>query len=590
MMGPLSSGWHQSRAATQIFLVSIVVLTLFQVIRAISLHSPIFGGDEYAYFAQGVFLPHIDTLYSRDPLIQKVANPLYLKLIWILSRLVNDPSLAIRAVSSFAYVAFVATAAWVVARQYGPQRASALVLLFALLPTSAYAANATPDLMFHCFAGAAGLSAAVAWHKPRTAGLLSGLFVALAFLVKPHAASIFIATAAWGGAMALLALLRRDEASIGAVRITLWFFAGVWLSLMLLSWPLTGRFTLDPRYPIGIFYGNFLTGSAGPGLMRQGLAMALVEPGRFAGYLAANTLSVLLAVFPFLALLALHLARELREQGWTAPALLGALWFALVAAAAIGMTSLFTFYMAKFSAMEADRLHARYYAYIYFIAISLAFLVPRWGQLVAIRTPVLKVPVAIPLVVFWCLLNVAGIAYLARYKIWFQDNTELFSLVGTYSTLFGAQQFPMNWIGLGLFLAAPFALLLPRPASWAALICLVAAWFATGLHATSRIQNIHSTVIQFRIQTGAIMKDLLATVPDHKILVAGNSRYGETAHVLYGAVCLCHVRQTRGSDPIRQSIVPEGVDYIFAVDDVRVELATERVLSTRAGTLHRIIR
>ena len=190
----------------------------------------------------------------------------------------------------------------------------------------------------------------------------------------------------------------------------------------------------------------------------------MIEPGRFLGYLLANSLTVVLVTFPFLALLGLHLARDIRENGWITPATTGALWFLMVAGATITMTSLFTFFQATYSAGEAGRLHARYYAYVYVIIIVLAFMVPNWSELAGNRVRRINMPVAVPLVALWLLLNVLGILYLAHYRVQFQDNTELFSLGGTYLTWLGDPQFPVNWIGLTLFLVTPLALLLPRPA------------------------------------------------------------------------------------------------------------------------------
>ena len=140
-----------------------------------------------------------------------------------------------------------------------------------------------------------------------------------------------------------------------------------------------------------------------------------------------------------------------------------------------------------------------------------------------------------------------------------------------------------HWIFVAVLLLGPLLYLL-RWRQAALLTCLISAsGFAISLAHVTRIQHIHSSVIHFRIETGQLIRSVLGGVPDDRYVIVGASRYGETAHVLYGLLCACHVRQTTGKQVIEPAIIPAGVRYVFSVDNVPLAVEGKRIFTTPAG-------
>ena len=65
----------------RLFWAVFIALSVVQVIRASAHYSPIYGGDEYAYMISGYYRDFLGFLWGRDPMLQKLTNPLYLLFI-----------------------------------------------------------------------------------------------------------------------------------------------------------------------------------------------------------------------------------------------------------------------------------------------------------------------------------------------------------------------------------------------------------------------------------------------------------------------------------------------------------------------------
>lgn len=577
------------------FLIVCFALASFQILRSAGHYSPIYGGDEYAYFISGLYRSNLPLIWARDPAIQKIVNPAYLLMIRVAADLFNDAAVAMRLASAILFSVFVGYFGWYVKRMAGFPHAILCVAVLGVLPSSAYSAAVMPDVLYYCAITAAVLSGASLFPRRYLLGALtSGWFMALAFLLKPHAVAPTLATCIFFVAVAMGALIGQQRAvALGAAKALITFIVGWYVSLLLFSLLFMDQLYLDPRYPLGLFYN-----SLSQGMTTDGLRLALQDPLLLVQYFLANIFCVLMVTFPFLCISALNIVEQFRQPApYSSIALRHAAvigWLSLAVPITLAVVSLFTFTVGHSNPGEALRLHARYYAFMYIIAIVAGFAVSDWAGLLS--KPVApgrlgRVNGYVFLSVGWLTCLCAGWLHNRGFKLWFQDNTELFSLFEVFTPNFSFQpSVPgTSLASLILLMIAPFGALLFRRRIVLYVAIVTFAVFTLGLARTTRIQHVHSAVIHFRIETGQLVRSILAQVPDNQILFIGQSRYGETAHVLFGAKCACQVMSTSASAPVQRSSLPPDIKFVFSVDNVPLDFATERMFWTPAGTLYRIL-
>ena len=155
----------------RLFWVVFIALSVVQIIRASAHYSPIYGGDEYAYMISGYYRDFLGFLWGRNPMLQKLTNPLYLLFISTFKNLVPDVSAAMRLLGVLAYCGFVGASGLYVSRQSGWPAAVGSVLALGLLPSSAYSAAVMSDILFYCAVATAvigeGIECAAAEPYPR---------------------------------------------------------------------------------------------------------------------------------------------------------------------------------------------------------------------------------------------------------------------------------------------------------------------------------------------------------------------------------------------------------------------------------------
>ncbi len=577
------------------FWVVFALLAMVHALRSLGHTSPIYGGDEYAYLISGLHRDHLEWLWSRDPMLQKVTNPVYLWVISAMNRLFVDVSAVMRLFNVFVYCLTVAWCARWVALRSGWASAFSVLALVGLLPSSTFTAAVMADVPYYCAVVlTALLTCGAIARSPRWASAMGGSAAALAFLIKPHALSIIGATSAFvllapfflisqeGSGRTARDRLRQGLACVGC------FLLALYMSLLVGSVLFYGKVIWNPQYPLGIFYADI----AGH-MSSSGAQAALERPMDLARYVMANLASALTVMWPFLMVLALasrrawlH-ARQQRSGSCDSMAVLG--WLLLAIPMATGMSAFFTFSISIGQDGEAWRVHARYYAFLYIIAITGALAVKDWTGL--LRTPVLQLGrlqidgyllIAITWPLMWALCAWA----FKDMRIWFQDNVELFHLLSA------------NWrmphpvtqrlmVGAIILATLLFAFKARRIKLLSAMALTTASSMA--LWEVTCIQHIHSSVIHFRIETGQLVKSIIPKASDEEILVVGTARYGQTAHVLYGMQRPVHVRQVAPGTAVDRALVPGGVRYIFSVDDAPIALPTRVLLSTPAGSLHQIL-
>jgi hypothetical protein len=153
--------------------------------------SPIYGGDEYAYFISGIFLENLDTLYINDPGLQQASPYLFFKIINIASKMSENPEILIKIfntiiflLSSFIY--------YKISKKNGSNNKLILPTIL-LFPFSAYSIAVMPDILYFFIYSIIFLITYLYFPiKIKTFSIIIGFLLGCMILVKPHALSIII--------------------------------------------------------------------------------------------------------------------------------------------------------------------------------------------------------------------------------------------------------------------------------------------------------------------------------------------------------------------------------------------------------------
>ncbi|WP_445492907.1 hypothetical protein [Rhodopseudomonas sp. RCAM05734] len=568
-----------------IALLVLAAAALFQLVHALGTPSPIYGGDEYAYFASGLSRANLPDIWLHDPYLQRVVNPLFLALIDRSARAFPDPAAVIRLLGVFSYLAMAGFVGGFVLRRGGKLPALVAVILTCLLPSSGYAAAVMPEVLFYAAVVAAVLVLALP-TSPAAGALLAGLLTAVAFLLKPHAISVLVGVIA--GQLALMGLLLAQRRPWRGVAMATAVYLGATYVFITLSSALLGSLQFDPRFLLGEFYSSAArttVGSAADGL------------GWIAYYLAANASGVLLYTFPFLALMILK-ARDLLRTDRAIPLDLRPLTLLVitvfVAGATLLMVAMFTYAAGASTPSEAMRLHGRYYAYLLILIFTGALSIPRWDTVLtkpvfASRLPWLD---GYRLVgAGWLVCGSLFLTLIWRFQILPWDNPELQAIFRNETSVW---QSPVHirWFAIATPLAlagAALALLARSRFAPACMIAALGAAFVMGTVNTTKFQHFQIASSQFLTQAGRFASEYFPRTEADKVLVVGTDRYGAMAYVLFGMACRCNVLVVEDGKQLTRANLPPGTRMIFAVRSYPVEFATELLFKAPAGSLHRVI-
>ena len=579
-----------------IFAAFFIVVSFFQVFRAIGNYSPIYGGDEYAYIISGYFREQIGLLWERSPLLQKVNNPIYLLIIDTARALFPDVSASIRLFNSVSYCSTIGVCGFIVARQSGWGAAVGSVVLLGLLPSSAYSSGVMPDVPFYCLVTLAIIGGCnVLPSNHRLAAIVAGIGLALAFLIKPHALSAILATIIVVILVSIvICFIERSARALrhGVVMLAI-FIIFLYSTLVLFSFVFLPEIKWDPRYPLGVLYYQTVVN------MSSSVQAVNIEQLRgVARYEIANILIVLTVIFPFLFILmlkAIEVGYGYRDASQSdRGALCSFLWLLIAIPIGTGVASYYTYLASSVDFVgQGLRLHARYYAFLYIIAIVSSLSVANWRGLLdkQLALPFLGKTSAYKfLAIAWAAVAILNFLNNKKFHVMFQDNIEMFYLFDIFNQEGILNPFVNYWhlaLGVVIIISPLLYLIRPRHPFFLCFI-IYATSFSISIFQVTKLQHFHSNSIRFRVETGQLLRTVLSGVPDDQILVIGTSVYDQTAHVLYGALCACHVRQVVSGELIDSSIIPKGVRYVFSVDNVPLEMEAERIFNSPAGVLYKI--
>jgi Dolichyl-phosphate-mannose-protein mannosyltransferase len=321
--------------------------------------NPIFGSDEYAYFISGKNLNRLPELYALDPGLQQVNNVLYFKVINLWSKLVG-PNLtsSFRVLHCLEYVCTGLILYKSFKSITGASSAYLAIAAFLLLPATVYIYSVMPEtelvLLTACLCY---VCIRVYPRRPYFGAALQGLIVGSALLIKPHAAALLLATAAFLVFGTLGGVVK------AGYRKTVWVFGvfilSSYISLVLIWGLCSAKWSLDPSVMLGLkFYGQYLESNPAS-------QSILSKVFHAAGYFTSHLIVIGLVFSPVLIWLARQLFHIIfspanTPDDYTRALSAAALFVSSMLFSHLAMAAWFTAGAAEQGAEEAMRLHGRY--------------------------------------------------------------------------------------------------------------------------------------------------------------------------------------------------------------------------------------
>lgn len=568
-------------------IAGLTVIATLHFVRAVGNPSPIYGGDEYAYFASGLHRAHLAELWQRDPYLQQILNPLFLALIDWSSRLFPDPAAVIRVMGASGFLAMTALAGLYVARSAGGRHAVALLLLVTLLPSAGFASAVMPEALFYATAVLAVLSMSKRSIDHYWAGAIAGgAFTAAAFLLKPHAISLFLGIVAAKIFLAamLLGLRQRWQETAAS---TLVYIVSTYAFMVLLCFAVFKTVQLDPRALLGNFYVS---------AAQTTLGVAAV--GGVARYALANAAGLLLLTFPFVGIMALRMLAMVRQRRSDARLDMDFAHLvtitAAVAAATLLMVAMFTQATGSLIPSEAFRLHGRYYAHLFILIAVGALSVRNWPAVLAqplLRRNLPWLDGYRAIGIGWLVSGPVMLLAVWQFQILPWDNPELQAF---YRSSLAVWQSPVHvaWfaaVAPALLAVAALTLLLRSRLASIAVIGAVALVFAMSAFNNMRFQQFQIAGTRHLTEAGRFVRDQFPPGADDTVVVVGSDRYGAMAYALFGMSCRCHVLQVDEGKQLARENLRAGIRLIFAVRSLPIAFPTEVLFKAPAGSLHRVI-
>lgn len=568
-------------------MLALVLSVPLQFMRALSIPSPIYGGDEYAYFASGLFKDNLAELWQRDPGLQQIVNPLYLAIVNWSAQFFDDPAVVVRMLDVSGYLGMIAFAGYYVARHAGGRHALMFVLIASLLPSLGYAAAVMPEVLFYGTAVSAVLCLSNAViERPWAGAMAAGSLTIVAFFLKPHATSFLVGIIAAQIVMTALFLIRRERWIDAAASIPI-YIVSAYVSFIVLNLVLLHSVQLNP---LGLL-GNLYTGIASSTLNSAGGGLSMILY-----YFAANAAGVLLFFFPFVVVILLHGVEIFRRHREGAPLDLDALNLMVliitVGGATILMVSMFTYSSGTRSPFEAYRIHGRYYAHLLILILIGGLSVRDWRRLLA--RPLFSETGWLDgyrlIGIGWLICIPIFLTLIWQFHVYPWDNPELYPLHRNELSAWKSSDHVTFFAAAVPFVLALAALAFVaqsrRVVMW--LSAAVLAIFAMGTISNIRFQQAVITNNRILTEAGRFARDQFPSSSDSNVLVVGTDRYGAMAYLLFGMKCRCHVRSMPEGSQLTRSDLPAGVRMIFAVRSYPLDFPAELMFETPAGSFYRV--
>jgi hypothetical protein len=318
------------------------------------LHTPIYGYDEYAYFAIGSAGDHQSILFDNDPYLQRLSNLLYFKAVNVAKLFTPQAWNTLKLINVLLYGVAGLGLALVARKQLAAGATVCFLALYFAIPWSGYTASIQPEVFsYFAILVTAAMAVAAARRRSIVACAITGFFLAAAYYIKPNAIPITIGTAIFFAAHVSGDARSGKERVKKAAVVLAAFGTAVYAGLLIWPWVSGSHWQWNPY--VSSFYEAQLAQPSG-GLIRTAAQCS----SYFTGHLV-----VLSIIFPVGIIGVAKTIQESRGNGSTVtPFCLLARWLLLVGAASIVGIA---YYSVK--CVVADpagaRLHGRYLGFLF---------------------------------------------------------------------------------------------------------------------------------------------------------------------------------------------------------------------------------
>ncbi|WP_454864989.1 ArnT family glycosyltransferase [Pseudomonas rhizophila] len=321
--------------------------------------APIFASDEYVYFISGKFNSDLALIHERDPLLQTLSNLLYFSIVRFFYDLFGSQFVVgYRLVHVIEYLASALLLFKTVTPTIGQKFSVLGVAAFLMLPSQIYIYSVMPEIELVFISALLAYVMVRAYPRaPYIASALSGILIAIAILIKPHALAMLLATI---GAMFVFQVIadRRNCLKKSGVHV-LGMIIFVYITVMLIWGAMSNNWSLDPSSALGLsFYGQYIETTIGQITFLKKISTFLL-------YFSIHVVVLCLIFGPVIIWSLSHIWRRVFRRGVSlAPESFDKSMLAVMALALIGvhvaMTAWFTAGAALLREGEAFRLHGRY--------------------------------------------------------------------------------------------------------------------------------------------------------------------------------------------------------------------------------------
>lgn len=256
------------------------------------LGSPIFGGDEYAYFIKGKFFVQQNNLIQLDPYLQKVSSPLFLYMLSLFTKLgLEDFTLLLRIIHSFEYCLTGLVLIKLFQGLCSFRYRIAGLLTFLLLPSAYFMFSVMPEIELLLISSLVAYVLVILFPSaPYKASVYSGVLLGISLLIKPHALAIIFTAILF---ILFLTLLntKNDRKIILSIKASALMLGAAYIAFLVLWRTCESNWTFNPISALALdFYGRQL----GKGITSFAPLDKLIATMK---YFAAH-LSVIFLIFP----------------------------------------------------------------------------------------------------------------------------------------------------------------------------------------------------------------------------------------------------------------------------------------------------
>lgn len=561
---------------------AFVIVFILLILRATLLHSPIFGGDEYAYFVHGKYYPNYEFLYQYDPMLQGIENRIYFLVenLWFEFD-ANAASQIGKLWHVLLYCLGGAIIFFLLRAVYDLPTAAATTLIYLMLPMSAYTATLMPEVDFQIAFYLLATVFILLWpSRPIKTALLSGILVAVAFFIKPNAIAFAVGVVV---AMSVSPLMRYPhkvrwrDSMIAIAVFTFICYAGI-----VILWRLLGdSWALSPLTLVGKIYSGFLRQGTDIGFMLNNLLT-------FAQYLIVHV-TIFALIFPMsVTILGITMwkSTKLSRGGITelsARQLSLFLFILTTTVAFILMISNFTVMAGVQNQFEANRIHGRYLLCLLPFFIALMFPKGFKNSVLLGRLTACVGLMAALIFVIWII---------RQFKIFPWDYPELFAFYvfpNHYQWSWSSGLDTLGYILIGLAIVSGLIALM-RPV-WTKHIYVL---FLVIVLAVGQFQYNYWLFSQSKsvaplIDAAQTARQLLGPVKEGEGAIVGDDRYGTLSYILMGFGSAQHVIVKEKRVGIANNDVPKGLRWILAAKDFPVQVPYLNAISIGPLTMYQLV-